>query len=68
MKQTTLPLPELFGIAATRFMLGAGLALLFGENLEREPRRILGLILTTIGVLSTAPFAYDVLRERTHSD
>ena len=61
MKTVALPLPELFGIAVTRGMLGAGLALLFGEHLDRQQRRVLGIILVAIGVLSTAPFAYDVL-------
>lgn len=64
MKHVELPLPELFGIAATRGMLGAGLALLLGERLDRHQRRVLGVILTAIGVLSTAPFAYDVLHRR----
>ena len=64
MRDVELPFPELIGIAATRGMLGAGLALLFGERLDQHQRRLLGLILTAIGVLSTAPFAYDVLRRR----
>jgi hypothetical protein len=64
MKRIELPFPELLGIAATRGMLGAGLALLFGERLDRRQRRVLGVILTAIGVLSTAPFAYDVLHRR----
>jgi hypothetical protein len=64
MKRVELPLPELLGIAATRGMLGAGLALLFGERLDRHQRRVLGVILTALGVLSTAPFAYDVLHRR----
>ena len=66
MKHVNLPLPELFGIAATRALLGAGLALLLGEKLERQSRRLLGITLTALGVLTTAPFAYDVLhRPRT---
>ena len=56
-----LPLIELMGIAATRGMLGAGLALLSSEHLTRDRRRLLGTIITAIGILSTAPFAYDVL-------
>jgi hypothetical protein len=64
MKRIELPLPELFGIAATRGMLGAGLALLVGEHLDPHQRRLIGVILTTIGVLSTVPFAYDVLQRR----
>jgi hypothetical protein len=64
MKSVQLPFPELIGIAVTRAFLGAGLALLFGERLARRHRRVLGGILTAIGVLSTAPLAYDVLHHR----
>lgn len=64
MRQVELPFAELFGIAATRGMLGAGLALLLGERLHPHQRRILGGILTAIGVLTTVPFAYDVLSRR----
>jgi hypothetical protein len=64
MKYLKLPLPELLGIAATRGMLGAGVALLLGDHLNRRHRRVLGAILSAIGVLSTAPFAYDVLHRR----
>ena len=65
MKQIQLPFIELMGIAVTRGMLGAGLALLLSEHLSRDRRRLMGAIFTAIGVLSTAPFAYDVLRHRT---
>lgn len=61
MKTVNLPLPELFGIAATRGMLGAGLALLLCDRLDRSQRRKLGTALALIGLLSTAPFAADVL-------
>ena len=64
MKQIELPFIELIGIAATRGILGAGLALLLSEHLTRDRRRLLGTIFTAIGILSTAPFAYDVLRHR----
>jgi hypothetical protein len=64
MREVELPFPELLGIAATRGMLGAGIALLFGERLDRHQRRVLGVILTAIGMLSTVPFAYHVLHRR----
>jgi hypothetical protein len=64
MKEIRLPLPELFGIAATRGLVGAGVALLFGERLNSKTRHRLGLVLTSIGVVSTVPFAYDVLHRR----
>lgn len=66
MKHVELPFPELMGIALTRGLLGAGLALLFGDRLALHQRRVLGGILTAVGVLSTAPFAYDVLHRRSH--
>jgi hypothetical protein len=64
MKRVSLPLLELFAIGATRGMLGAGIALLLGERLHRRERRRLGIILTVIGVITTGPFALDVLRCR----
>jgi hypothetical protein len=64
MKNVNLPLPELFGIAATRGMLGAGIALMLADRLNDRARRMLGITLMTIGVLTTAPFALDVLQHR----
>lgn len=64
MKTVELPLVEIVALASTRGMLGAGLALLLGEKLSRADRRMLGMILTTIGGLTTAPLAYDLLRRR----
>jgi hypothetical protein len=64
MKNVTLPLPELFGIAATRGMLGAGLALMLADRLNDRARRTLGIALMTIGLVTTAPFAMDVLKHR----
>ncbi|MDB6151833.1 MAG: hypothetical protein JWL90_286 [Chthoniobacteraceae bacterium] len=64
MKQITLPIVELFGIATTRGLLGAGLALLLGSRLNRRKRRALGTFLTALGALSTLPFAYDILIRR----
>ena len=68
MKHVELPLLELAGIAATRGMLGAGIALLFGEHLNRHERRSLGILLATVGLITTIPFAYDLLirRPRVH--
>ena len=64
MKQIELPVPELMGIAVTRGMLGAGLALLLGGRLEARQRQRLGVILTAVGVLSTAPFVWDLFCRR----
>ena len=67
MKHVDLPLVELFGIAATRGMLGAGIALLFGDHLNRQERRSLGMLLAAIGLISTVPFVYDLLIRRMRS-
>lgn len=63
MKPIQLSVPELAGIAATRGMLGAGLALLLCDHLNRRQQRTLGAILATLGVLTTVPFAADVLSQ-----
>jgi hypothetical protein len=68
MRQLQLPMIEMAGVAATRGMLGAGLALLLGENLPRDERRKLGFALAVIGLLSTFPFAYDLLHRRLPAD
>ena len=47
-------------IAATRGMLGAGAALLFLSDMDRDKRRKLGWTLFLTGVLSTFPLAYKV--------
>jgi hypothetical protein len=62
MKKVELPLSELMGIAATRGLLGAGIAFLVSDCLTREQRRRTGVLLTTIGVLSTIPFLSDISR------
>jgi hypothetical protein len=59
MKTTTLTFPELALIAATRGMLGAGLALLLAKRLSEQQRETAGIVLTTIGVLSTVPLALE---------
>jgi hypothetical protein len=64
MKHIELPMIELFGMAATRGLLGAGMGLILGEKLTRDHRRLAGRILAGIGLLSTVPFAYDVLKNR----
>lgn len=61
MKPISITKPELVLIAATRGMLGAGLALLLGERLSAEQRRAVGWTLFLVGALSTIPLAADVL-------
>ena len=64
MKSTTLPLPVLGLIAATRGMLGAGIALLVAERMTPEQRAKVGRILFGIGVASTIPLVATVIRNR----
>lgn len=60
MRTTTLTFPELILIAATRGMLGAGIALLISKRLNNQQRETAGTILTLIGLLTTVPLALEV--------
>jgi hypothetical protein len=60
----TITLPQIGLIAATRAALGAGVALLLGERLDRTPRRAVGWTLLAVGALTTLPLVASVL----HSD
>jgi hypothetical protein len=60
----TLTLPELGMIAGTRAVLGAGIALLLGERLDRKPRRAVGWTLVAVGALSTIPLLAGVLHRQ----
>jgi hypothetical protein len=64
MKNVELQLVEIFGIGATRGMLGAGIALLLGEHLNRRERKSLGMLLAAVGLITTFPSAYDLLIRR----
>ena len=67
MKHVPLTVPELVLIAGTRAALGAGIALLLAERLDGKQRRAVGWTLLSVGVISTAPLALNVLgkmRER----
>ena len=61
MKTTTLTIPELVLIAATRGILGAGVALLISNRLTESQCRTAGIIMTAIGILSTIPLAIEVI-------
>jgi hypothetical protein len=63
----TLTLPELGMIAGTRAALGAGIALLLGERLERKPRRAVGWTLLTVGALTTLPLLATVIHRSPNS-
>ena len=64
MKSTTLPLPVIGLIAATRGMLGAGIALLVADRMTPEQRAKVGRILFGIGVATTIPLVATVMRNR----
>jgi hypothetical protein len=61
MRETHITLPELALIAGTRAALGAGLGLLLADRLPEAPRKAVGWTLVLIGVLTTAPLAFEVL-------
>jgi hypothetical protein len=61
MKERKLTLPEIFLIASTRGMLGAGVGLLLAEKFEKKSRQTVGWSLLLIGALSTIPLAIRVL-------
>jgi hypothetical protein len=64
----TITLPHLGMIAATRAALGAGIALLVGDRLDRKPRRAVGWTLLGLGVLSTFPLVAGVLHGQPPSE
>jgi hypothetical protein len=64
MKTSELTLPEVGLIAATRAMVGAGIALLLAEKLNEDQRKATGWVLFVIGAISTIPLAIDVLGKR----
>jgi len=66
-RQVNLPLPLIGAIAATRGMLGAGIGLLVSGKISDDRRRRVGLTLLSIGIASTIPFMWRVLRKERHS-
>ena len=61
MRKSTLSIPEIFLIGGTRGALGAGIALLLGDKLDRKQRRAIGWTLFLVGIASTIPLALVVL-------
>ena len=59
-----MTIPEIFLIGATRAALGAGLALLLGERLDRKERRVVGWTLFLTGVATTLPLVLEVLDKK----
>lgn len=64
MKEIRLSLPELSLIAGTRAMLGAGVALLFGDRLTKEQRKAVGWTLFLVGAVTTVPILANVIGKR----
>jgi len=64
MRETTLTIPEIVLIGGTRAALGAGLALLLADKLDRKQRRAVGWTLFMIGVATTIPLALEVLGKK----
>jgi hypothetical protein len=64
MRKSVLTIPEIGLIGVTRVALGAGLALLLGEKLDRKERRAAGWALFLIGVVTTVPLVLDVLSKK----
>ena len=62
MKETTIALPRLALIGATRGMLGIGIGLLLSGRFSKEARRYAGWALAAVGALSTIPLAVGVVR------
>jgi hypothetical protein len=60
----TVTLPELGMIAGTRAALGAGIALLLGDRLDRKPKRAVGWTLFAVGALTTLPLLAGVLHRQ----
>jgi hypothetical protein len=64
MIKAELTLPEIFLIAATRGMLGAGIALLLADRITPEQRKSIGWTLAGVGALTTIPLALQVFSKR----
>jgi hypothetical protein len=62
-KRLDLSFPEFGFIVATRAALGAGIGLLAAEKLPPRNRHRLGAALLAIGVLTTIPAAFLLLRQ-----
>jgi hypothetical protein len=63
MKKHAVTVPEVALIAATRAMLGAGIALLVSDRLAPEQRRAIGWTLVAVGVVTTIPIAVELLND-----
>jgi len=63
-KKSSLPMPVIGAIAATRGMLGAGIGLLLAPRLPERKRRVVGMALMGVGIATTVPLAWMALSSR----
>jgi len=63
MKRIPLSIPELGLIAGTRAALGAGVGLLLADHLDKDKRRAVAWTLLAVGVITTIPIAFELLRD-----
>jgi len=64
MRKSILTIPEIGLIGVTRGALGAGLALLLADKLDRKERRAVGWALFLTGVATTVPLVLHVLSQK----
>jgi EamA domain-containing membrane protein RarD len=64
MRKSILTIPEIGLIGVTRVALGAGLALLLADKLDRKERRAAGWALFLAGVATTVPLVLHVLSQK----
>jgi hypothetical protein len=64
MASRTVAIPVIGAIAMTRVLLGAGIGLLIAGRFNDKSRRTVGRRLLSIGIASTVPLAWRVLRSR----
>jgi len=64
MRESRLTVPEISLIAATRVVLGGGIALLFADRLTDKQRKAAGWTLFLAGAATTIPLVKLVLDKR----
>lgn len=64
MKATCISIPELALIAGTRAALGAGIALIVGDQLTKEQKKAVGWTLFLVGFVTTVPLLANVIGKR----
>jgi hypothetical protein len=61
---TDMPMPEVGALALTRAALGLGVGLLVAGSIPPVARRRAGIVLVTVGVVSTVPLVAEIVRRR----